>query len=155
MIEMVKTPKYICDVSVDVLWLPKRFLDSSMIAWAYCIHDWYDGCGADAGMWWKGYGNRRVLIFWRGELGEMGRTGSHGCGEHWRTLENAQEEILCNRTTYQDVVPASNLKSTDPQQNWHTSLLKEQNWQGHLLIVLWIWLWTFHWWTDTIISWSW
>ena len=93
---MVKVPKYICDASNDVPWLPKRFWDGSVIAQAYCIRDWYDGCGADAGMWWKGYGNRRVLIFWRGELGEMGRTGSHGCGEHWRTLENAQEEILCN-----------------------------------------------------------
>ena len=26
----------------------------------------------------------------------MGGTGSCGCGEHWRTLENAQEEILHN-----------------------------------------------------------
>ena len=35
---------------------------------------------------------------------------------------------------YQDVAPASSLKLTDPQQNQHTSLLKEQNQQGHLLI---------------------
>ena len=26
----------------------------------------------------------------------MGETGSHDCGEHQRTLENAQEEILHN-----------------------------------------------------------
>ena len=51
------------------------------------------------------------------------------------------------------MAPASSLKLTDPQQNQHTSLLKEQNQQGHLLIVLWIWLLTFHQWTDMILSW--
>ena len=93
---MVKVPKYIHDASDDVPWLPERFWDGSVIAQAYCIHDWYDGCGADVGMWQKGYGNWRTLIFRRGKLDGMGVMGSHGCREHWRTLENAQEEILCN-----------------------------------------------------------
>ena len=57
-----------------------------MIAWAYCICDGYDGCGADVGMQQKGYGNRKMLIFQRGELGRMGGTKSCGCGEHWRML---------------------------------------------------------------------
>ena len=37
-----------------------------------------------------------MLIFRRGELGRMGGMKSHDCGEHQRTLENAQDEILCN-----------------------------------------------------------
>ena len=37
-----------------------------------------------------------MLIFQRGKLGGMGGKKSHGCGEHWRTLENAQDEILHN-----------------------------------------------------------
>ena len=67
-----------------------------MIAQAFCIHDRCDGCGADAGMRWKGYGNWKTLIFRRDELGRMGGTKSHGCGEHWRTSESAQDETLCN-----------------------------------------------------------
>ena len=93
---MVKVPKYIHDASNDVPWLPERFQDGSVMAQAYCIHEWYDGCGADAGMQWKGYRNWRTLIFQRGKLGGMGGTGSHGCGEHRRTPENSQEEILHN-----------------------------------------------------------
>ena len=47
--------------------------------------------------------------------------------------------LLVARTqNIHDVAPASSLKSTELQQNHHTSLLKEQNQQGHLLIVLWI-----------------
>ena len=93
---MVKVPKYVCDVSDDILWLPKRFWEGSVISQAYCICDWYDGWGADAGMQQKGYGNWKMLIFQRGELGGMGGTKSHGCREHRRTPENAQDEILCN-----------------------------------------------------------
>ena len=96
MIEMVKAPKYACDVSNDVPLQPERFREGSMIAWAYCICDGSDRCGADAGMWWKGYGNQKTLIFQRDELGGMGGMKSCGCGEHWRTLENVQDEILCN-----------------------------------------------------------
>ena len=67
-----------------------------MIALAFCIHDRCDGCGAGAGMRWKGYGNWKTLIFRRDELGGMGGTKSHGCREHWRTSESAQDETLCN-----------------------------------------------------------
>ena len=49
----------------------------------------------------KGYGNQRVLIFWKASWGGMGGMGSRGCGEHQRTSENAQEEILCNSTVSQ------------------------------------------------------
>ena len=37
-----------------------------------------------------------MLIFRRGELGRMGGMKSHDCGEHQRTLENAQDKILHN-----------------------------------------------------------
>ena len=97
MIEIVKVPKYVCDVSDNISWLPKRFQEGSMIAQAYCIHNWYDGYGVDAGMQWKGYRNWKMLIFQRGELGEMDGTKSRACREHRRTLENAQDEILHNR----------------------------------------------------------
>ena len=46
----------------------------------------------------KCYGNQRTLIFQRGKLGRMGGTKSCGCGEHQRTPENAQEEILHNKS---------------------------------------------------------
>ena len=32
----------------------------------------------------------------RGKLGRMGGIKSHGCREHWRTSENAWDEILHN-----------------------------------------------------------
>ena len=53
-------------------------------------------------------------------------------------MQRVYEENDQGKVSKRIVTPASSLKSTDPQQNWHTSLLKEQNQQGHLLIVLWI-----------------
>ena len=63
-----------------------------------------------------------------GEIGTYNAVQQHYWWPGLRTFVN----------TYQDVAPASSSKLTDPQQNWHTSLLKERNQQGHLLIVLWI-----------------
>ena len=83
MIEMVKAPKYVHDVSDDVPWQPERFQEGSMIAHAYCICDGCDRCGADAGMQWKGYRNQKTLIFWRDELGGMGGQ-SHVAAENIR-----------------------------------------------------------------------
>ena len=57
------------------------------------FHDWYDECGADTGMWQKGYRDRRVLIFRKVELGQNAWNEVM-----WlrRTSENAQDEILYN-----------------------------------------------------------
>ena len=96
---MVKAPKYVHDASDDILWQPERFQEGSMIAWAYCICDGCDRCDADVGMRWKGYGNWKTLIFWRGKLGGMGGTKSCGCWEHQRTSENVWDEILHNSHT--------------------------------------------------------
>ena len=94
---MVQVPKYICDASDDVPWLPKRFQDGSTIAQAYWVCDWYDGCGADTGMRQKCYRNWRTLIFQRGKLGGMGGMGSCGCGEHQRMLRK-KFYITCCRS---------------------------------------------------------
>ena len=89
MIEIVKVPKYVHDVPDDILWLPKRFWEGSMIAQAYCICDRYDGCGADAGMWWKGYGTGRCWYFKGASWAEwVGRShvAVENIVEHWRML---------------------------------------------------------------------
>ena len=45
------------------------------------------------GMQQKGYGDQRVLIFWKGKLGQ---NGWNGVTWLWKTSENDLEEILCN-----------------------------------------------------------
>ena len=67
MIEMVKVPKCIHDTSSAVI---------DMMS------------GADVGMWWKGYGDQRVLIFRKGELG---RNAWNEVMWLWRTPENTGE----------------------------------------------------------------
>ena len=57
-----------------------------------------------------------------------------GCTMQYNNTIGGQDSEHLQRTTYQHVAPANSLKLTDPQQNQHTSLLKEQNQQGHLLI---------------------